>query len=47
MTTVRPWWRVILCMLGWHSTEPMEDGQRRVCVYCGEWDYEEEWTDIP
>lgn len=47
MRARRPWWRVILCMLGWHSTELCKCGQRRHCVYCETWDYAEDWIEIP
>lgn len=41
-----PYYRVILCMLGWHCTESIENGLKYRCVYCGTWDFWDEWISV-
>lgn len=42
MTARRPWYRVLLCCLGWHCVEHI-GGDKMRCVYCETWDYADEW----
>lgn len=35
--------RYVLCTLGWHCCEAIEDGLKLRCVYCGVWDFWDEW----
>lgn len=46
-----PWWRRVLCALGWHCCEQVTDRQGMFgalyrCVYCGTSDYEDDWVTV-
>ncbi len=40
-----PWWRVILCMVGWHRYQPVRDAELSQCAVCGA-TRQESWLEL-